>query len=96
MLPGIDAAVTEYAPDVLCVDQQAVAGGLVARRRGCGGDAVDDVAGVTDPLAGLPQVKRWLASCSRGSEREAGMPSGPPRVIDSRWPPRRASCRRTS
>ena len=74
MLPGIDAAVTEYAPDVLCVDQQAVAGGLVARKRGLPWATLATTsAGVTDPLAGLPQVKRWLADLLAGLEREVGL-----------------------
>jgi hypothetical protein len=34
MLPAIDAAVDRFAPDVIIVDQQAVAGGVVADRRG--------------------------------------------------------------
>jgi len=34
MLPGIEAAVDEYAPDVLCVDRSAFAGAIVARSRG--------------------------------------------------------------
>jgi MGT family glycosyltransferase len=75
MLPGIDAAVTEFAPNVLAVDQQAVAGGLVARRRGLPWATLATTsAGVTDPLAGLPQVKRWLTDLLAGLEREAGLP----------------------
>ncbi|MGB8256886.1 MAG: glycosyltransferase, partial [Pseudonocardiaceae bacterium] len=34
MVAGVEAAVDEFIPDVLVVDQQAVAGALVARRRG--------------------------------------------------------------
>jgi MGT family glycosyltransferase len=76
MLPGVDAAVTEFAPDALVVDQQAVAGGLVARRRGLRwASFASTSAGVTDPLAALPQVKRWLADLIAGLEREAGLPS---------------------
>jgi MGT family glycosyltransferase len=75
MRPGIDAAVTEFAPDVLAVDQQAVAGGLVARARALPWATLATTsAGVTDPLAGLPQVKRWLAELLAGLEREAGLP----------------------
>jgi UDP:flavonoid glycosyltransferase YjiC (YdhE family) len=75
MLPGIDAAVTELSPDVLVVDQQAVAGGLVARRRGLRwATFATTSAGVTDPLAALPQVKRWLADLIASLEREAGLP----------------------
>ena len=76
MRPGIDAAVAEFAPDVLCVDQQAVAGGIVARMRGLRWATLATTsAGVTDPLASLPQVKRWLRELIAGLEREAGLPS---------------------
>ncbi|MDB4958989.1 MAG: glycosyl transferase [Myxococcales bacterium] len=74
MLPGIEAAVSEFAPSVLAVDQQAVAGGLVARKRGVPWATLATTsAGVTDPLAALPQVKRWLADLLAGLEREAGL-----------------------
>jgi UDP:flavonoid glycosyltransferase YjiC (YdhE family) len=61
MKPGIEAAVTEFAPDVLVVDQQAVAGSVVAKARGLRWATLATTsAGITDPLAALPQVKRWL------------------------------------
>lgn len=34
MLPGVERAVSEYEPDLLVVDQQALAGAVVARRKG--------------------------------------------------------------
>jgi UDP:flavonoid glycosyltransferase YjiC (YdhE family) len=34
MIPGVDQAVEAYEPDLLVVDQQALAGAVVARRRG--------------------------------------------------------------
>ncbi len=75
MMPGIEAAVTELAPALLVVDQQAVAGGLVARRRGLPWATLATTsAGVTDPLATLPAVKRWLHDLLRGLERDAGLP----------------------
>ncbi len=76
MRPGIDAAITEFAPDVVCVDQQAVAGGIVARQRGLRWATLATTsAGVTDPLAALPQVKRWLRDLIAELEREAGLPA---------------------
>jgi UDP:flavonoid glycosyltransferase YjiC (YdhE family) len=75
MLPGIEAAVTEFAPDLLVVDQQAVAGGLVARKRGLPWATLATTsAGVTDPLAALSAVKRWLHDLIAGLEREVGLP----------------------
>jgi MGT family glycosyltransferase len=74
MRPGIDAAVTEFAPHVMCVDQQAVAGGLVARTRNIKwATSATTSAGVSDPLAALPQVKRWHQDLIAELEREAGL-----------------------
>ncbi len=74
MLPALDAAVAEDRPDVIACDQQAVAGGLVARKRGIPwGTLATTSAGVTDPLAGLPQVKKWFEALIGGLEREAGL-----------------------
>ena len=75
MRPALDAAVATWRPDLLVVDQQAVAGGLVARARGLAwASTATTSAGVTDPLAGLPQVKQWLADLFADLEREAGLP----------------------
>lgn len=74
MRPGVEASVDEFAPDVLVVDQQAVAGALVARRRGLPwATFATTSAGVTEPLAELPQVARWLRELIAGLEREAGL-----------------------
>jgi UDP:flavonoid glycosyltransferase YjiC (YdhE family) len=75
MKPGIAAAVAEFAPDVMCCDQQAVAGGLVARERGLPWATLATTsAGISDPLAGLPQVKKWFEDLIGELEREAGLP----------------------
>jgi len=72
MRPAVEAALDEYRPDAVVVDQQAVAGALACRRRGVPwATFATTSAGVTDPLAGLPQVKRWLADLLRGLAREA-------------------------
>jgi MGT family glycosyltransferase len=74
MRPGVEAAVTEFSPDVMVVDQQAVAGALVARRRGIPWATLATTsAGLTEPLAGLPQVDRWLRELVATLEREAGL-----------------------
>jgi MGT family glycosyltransferase len=76
MRPGVDAAVTEFAPDVLAVDQQAIAGALVARQRGLPWATLATTsAGVVDPLAGLPQVERWLRDLLAGLAAEVGVSS---------------------
>lgn len=75
MRPGIEAAVTELSPDVICVDQQAVAGGLVARMRGIPWATLATTsAGISEPLAALPQVKRWFDDLIATLETEAGLP----------------------
>ncbi len=78
MRPGVEAAVAEFAADVLVVDQQAVAGALVARRRGLPWATLATTsAGVTEPLAALPQVARWMGELIAGLEREAGLVPAP-------------------
>ncbi|CAM2738232.1 glycosyltransferase [Skermania piniformis] len=67
MRPGVDAAVREFAPDVLVVDQQALAGGMVAREREIRwATFATTSADIIDPLATLPQVKRWRGNLLSG------------------------------
>lgn len=74
MQPGVAAAADAFQPDVLCVDQQALAGALVARVRGLPWVTLATTsAGVVDPLAALPQVQRWLRDTIAGLEAEAGL-----------------------
>jgi len=78
MRPGVEAAVDAFAPDVLVSDQQAVAGALVARRRGLPwASFATTSAGVTDPLDGLPKVQAWLEEQKRSLEAEAGLDPAP-------------------
>lgn len=75
MKPGVDAAVSEFSPGVMCCDQQAVAGGLVARTRGIPWATLATTsAGISDPLAALPQVKKWFEALIGTLEAEAGLP----------------------
>jgi len=75
MKPGIAAAVDEFAPDVMCCDQQAVAGGLVARTRGIKWASLATTsAGISDPLGALPQVKKWFEDLIYELERESNLP----------------------
>jgi MGT family glycosyltransferase len=80
MRPGVDAAVDEFRADAMVVDQQAVAGALVARKRMLPwATTATTSAGVTDPLAALPAVDRWLRDLLAGLARDAGIdpPDGP-------------------
>ncbi|MCB0988416.1 MAG: glycosyltransferase [Microthrixaceae bacterium] len=57
MVDGVDAAVDRFGPDVLVVDQQALAGAVVARRRGLVWATSATTSGeLVDPLDGLPLV----------------------------------------
>jgi len=85
MRAGVEAAAADFAPDAMCCDQQAVAGGLVARRRGLPWATLATTsAGVTDPLAGLPQVKAWFDGLVGALEDEAGLPRAETRELSPR------------
>jgi MGT family glycosyltransferase len=59
----------------MCVDQQAVAGGLVARARALPWATLATTsAGISDPLASLPQVKKWFEDLIGTLEDEANLP----------------------
>ncbi|MCL5445186.1 MAG: glycosyltransferase [Acidimicrobiales bacterium] len=61
MLPGVDSAVATFAPDVMVVDQQALAGALVARsRRILWATSATTPAELVDPFALLPKVGDWV------------------------------------
>lgn len=75
MKPGVEAAVREFQPDVMCCDQQAVAGGLVARALNIPWATLATTsAGISDPLVGLPLVKKWFEDLIGTLETEAGLP----------------------
>ena len=58
---GVLHAVSTYAPDVVIVDQQMLAGALVCRREGLTwAMSATTSAGVTDPLAALPKIRQWM------------------------------------
>jgi len=62
MVDGVEAAVDAYGPDVVVADQQALAGGLVARRRGLPwATSASTFAELTRPYASMPKVEAWVA-----------------------------------
>lgn len=76
MLPGVEAAVDHFQPNVLVVDQQALAGMLVARRRGLRwATSATTSAGITDPLELLPKVKEWKEALLAELLNQAGLPA---------------------
>lgn len=80
MVPGVDKAVRAFCPDVTIVDQQAVAGAVVCRKRGLRwATFATTSAAITDPLADLPKVRDWRDAQLAKLEQEAGLaPSGAP------------------
>jgi MGT family glycosyltransferase len=75
MVPGVHAAVEEFAPDALVVDQQALAGALVAERAGLPwATSATTSAELTDPLSGLPKVEAWVHELMADLRRRFGDP----------------------
>ena len=75
MMAGVEAAAASFRPHVMVVDQQALAGALVAQRHGLPwATFVTTSAGVTDPLAGLPKVRAWVDEQLERLQAEAGLP----------------------
>jgi MGT family glycosyltransferase len=63
MLPGVEAAIATFAPDVLVADQQAIAGPVAARRSGVTwATSASTPAELLRPLASMPKVEAWVES----------------------------------
>lgn len=88
MLPGIHDAVDAFAPDVLVVDQQAVAGAAVAERRGLRwATSATTSAELVDPLAPFPKVHAWLRRRMGELLRQAGLDGAHADRVDPRFSP---------
>src|SRR4051812_11369253 len=77
---GIEAAVEDFRPDLLVVDQHAVAGAVVAHRRGL---RWISVAPTTMELSRpfrrtLPRVEDWIGEQLAAAWTAAGQPGTPP------------------
>jgi MGT family glycosyltransferase len=60
-LPAVDRAILEYQPDVVLVDQHALAGALAAHRHGLPwATLITQAMELTHPLAALPRVDAWI------------------------------------
>jgi UDP:flavonoid glycosyltransferase YjiC (YdhE family) len=72
--PGIDRAVDEFAPDVLVGDQQAIAGAIVARRRGITwATSATTPAELSRPFEALPKVGEWVRGLLLEIQLEMGV-----------------------
>ncbi|MEV0531603.1 glycosyltransferase [Kitasatospora sp. NPDC050463] len=71
----LDAAVREFRPDALLVDQHTPAGALVAHRHGLPWASVAPGAmELGRPLWALPRVEAWMTGLLTGLWRRAGLP----------------------
>jgi len=63
MLPGTEAAIESFAPDVVVADQQAIAGAVAARRYGkIWVTSATTPAELVRPLATMPKVEEWVSA----------------------------------
>jgi zeaxanthin glucosyltransferase len=78
-LAAVERAVDAYQPDVLAVDQHALAGVLAAQRRGLPWATMCASAmELTRPLRGMPKVEDWIHGLMAGLWAEARMPGEAP------------------
>lgn len=75
MVPPVEAAVEAFQPDVMVVDQQALAGALVARARGLRwATSATTSAELTDPFVLMPKLGDWARGCLRDLQDRFGVP----------------------
>ena len=78
-LKGVDKAVKAFAPDVVAVDQHAVAGALVAHRYGLTwASMAPTTMELTRPYRALPKVEAWIHGHLAAMWTSAGLPGAPP------------------
>ncbi|WP_240691365.1 glycosyltransferase [Amycolatopsis nivea] len=83
MVPGVQLAVDAFRPDVVVADQQALAGPLVAARRGLPwATSASTSTELADPLASMPRIASWVAGLQTGLCARHGA-----RVADLRFSP---------
>jgi MGT family glycosyltransferase len=89
MVPGIHAAIDAFGPDVLVVDQQALAGAAVAELRGLPwATSATTSAELIDPLAVVPKMGDWLRDRLRELLVDAGLDGDRAASFDPRFSPR--------
>lgn len=75
MEPGVRAAAEEFRPDLVVVDQHALAGALVARRLGLRWvTSASTSSEFAAPPARLPKADRWLRALTRDLQQRFGDP----------------------
>lgn len=74
MLPGVQAAVASFAPDVVVADQQALAGAAAARQAGIAwATSATTPAELLRPLAAMPRVDEWVRDQITAFQRSCGV-----------------------
>lgn len=74
--PAVARAVAAYRPDVVAVDQHALAGALVATAEGLPwASLAPQSMELTEPLRALPRVDAWIRATLAGLWCEAGLPA---------------------
>lgn len=78
-LPGIERAIAGFRPDVLAVDQHAVAGAIAAHRAGLPwASLAPTTMELTRPYRVLPKVEAWIHGQMAAAWTAAGMAGEPP------------------
>ena len=76
ILPATEKAVQAFQPDVMAVDQHALAGALVAHRHGLRWASLAPQAmELTEPFARFPKVHAWLRGHLATLTADAGLPA---------------------
>ncbi len=74
MLPGVQEAMADFAPDVVVSDQQALAGAVAARKAGSTWvTSATTSAELVRPLAGMPKVEEWISDQMTAVQAESGI-----------------------
>jgi UDP:flavonoid glycosyltransferase YjiC (YdhE family) len=89
MRPGVEGAVEAFEPEAVVVDQQALAGAVVARRRSLPWvTSASTSAELTDPLSSFPLVDRWIRNQLVDLQLDGGVDGGLASEGDLRCSPR--------
>jgi MGT family glycosyltransferase len=74
MRPGVERAISEYRPDVVVVDHQALGGALACRKLGVHWATLCTTsASIIDPFEDLPKVAEWMQAKLSLLQTEAGL-----------------------
>ena len=77
MVEGVEEAVEAFGPDVVVADQQALAGGAVARRRALPwATSASTFSELTRPYASMPKIEDWVAGVVADFQRAHGAGAG--------------------